>query len=265
MTVSDNLAFPLRNRHVPEPAIHARVQEVAEMLGLVPFLGHRAGNLASDARQKISMGRGLVRTDVSAILFDEPLTAIDPHLKISLRRQLKEIHTQRKLTLIYVTHDQMEALTFADKVAVMHGGEMVQVDTPQALFERPAHTFVGYFIGSPGMNFLPCALDGPFAVVEGNQIRLADDTLGRIGGIGGRLELGIRPEFLELVFEQPERGIQATVTRLEDLGNHRIATVAMGGHRLRVKINEEVEVQGDHGWLVFPPRWSLLYQDSRLV
>ncbi len=265
MTVFDNLAFPLRNRKVPEPAIQSRVHEVAEMLGLVPSLEHRAGSLASDARQKISLGRGLVRTDVAAILFDEPLTAIDPHLKISLRRQLKEVHEQRRLTLVYVTHDQTEALTFADKVAVMHGGEMVQVDTPQGLFERPSHTFVGYFIGSPGMNLLPCELDGRFAMVEGNRIRLAEDTIGRIDGAGGRLELGIRPEFLELVFERPDDGVPATVNHLEDLGNHRIATVAMGSHSLRVKINEEAEVRGDLGWLVFPPRWSLLYQDSRLV
>ena len=100
------------------------------------------------------MGRGLVRTDVSAILFDEPLTVIDPHLKNALRRKLEEIHKESRLTLIYVTHDQTEAMTFADRVAVMHEGEVVQMDTPQALFERPAHTFVGHFVGSPGMNFL---------------------------------------------------------------------------------------------------------------
>jgi glycerol transport system ATP-binding protein len=265
MTVYDNLAFPLRNRTEPEQAIRFRVREVAELLDLVPFLKHRAGNLASDARQRISMGRGLVRTDVSAILFDEPLTAIDPHLKISLRRQLKEIHGQRKLTLIYVTHDQMEALTFADKVVVMHEGEVVQVDTPQALFEAPAHTFVGYFIGSPGMNFLACELDGPFAVVEGRRIRLADDTLQRADSGGGELELGIRPEFLRLVFDRSADGIEATVSHVEDLGDHRIATVTMGRNTLRVRMKEEDEVRGERGWLEFPPEWCLLYRDCRLV
>ena len=265
MTVYDNLAFPLRNRKTPEPAIRARVREVAEMLDLAPYLKRRAGALASDARQKISLGRGLVRTDVSAILFDEPLTVIDPHLKTSLRRKLEEIHKESNLTLIYVTHDQTEAMTFADKVVVMHEGEVVQVDTPQALFEHPAHTFVGYFVGSPGMNFLACELDGRFAVVNGHRIRLADDTQERAGQAGGKLELGIRPEFLQLVFDRPENGMRAKITDVEDLGSSKIVTAAAGHNILRVKLAEEDEVRGELGWLVFPPERSLLYRDSRLV
>lgn len=265
MTVYDNLAFPLRNRNQGESAIRARVQEVAEMLGLTPLLKYRAGNLSSDARQKISMGRGLVRTDVAAILFDEPLTAIDPQLKISIRLQLKEIHEQRRLTLIYVTHDQTEALTFADRVVVMHEGEVVQVDTPQALFERPAHTFVGFFIGSPGMNFMPCDMDGPFAVCGESRIRLADDTLERFDGATGDLQLGIRPEFLRLVFDEPRDGIRAAVKDVEDLGSHKIVTVTMDDTTLRVKMSEREEVGAGNGWLVFPPERSLLYRDFRLV
>ena len=118
-------------------------------------LGHRAAGLTADAKQKISLGRGLVREDVSAVLFDEPLTVIDPHLKWQLRRKLKQIHHELKLTLIYVTHDQVEALTFADQVVVMTRGRAVQMGSASDLFERPRHTFVGHFIGSPGMNFLP--------------------------------------------------------------------------------------------------------------
>jgi glycerol transport system ATP-binding protein len=265
MTVFDNLAFPLRNRSEPESAVRPRVHEVADMLGLAPFLKRSAGGLSSDAKQKVSLGRGLVRTDVAAILFDEPLTAIDPHAKIPLRRQLREIHERRKLTLIYVTHDQTEALTFADKVAVMHEGEVVQVGTPQELFERPEHTFVGHFIGSPGMNFMSCELDGPFAVVGAHRIRLADDTLTSMHGAAGDFQLGIRPEFLRLVFDRPENGIRATVTHLEDLGSHCIATVAMGEHTLRVKIGEGDTVQTGKNWLVFPPERSLLFRSSRLV
>jgi glycerol transport system ATP-binding protein len=265
MTVYDNLAFPLRNRKMPEQAIRARVREVAEMLDLVPTLERRAGALTSDARQKISMGRGLVRTDVSAILFDEPLTVIDPHLKTSLRRKLEEIHKESKLTLIYVTHDQTEALTFADKVAVMHEGEVVQVDSPQALFEYPAHTFVGYFVGSPGMNLLTCGLDGRFAVVDGHRIRLADDTPEGADRAGGTFELGIRPEFLELVFEEPKIGMRAKITQVDDFGSSKIVTVAAGRNILRVKLAEEDEVRGESGWLVFPPERSLLYRNSRLL
>ncbi len=125
------------------------------MLEMSHQLDMRAAGLSADQKQKISLGRGLVRSDVAAVLFDEPLTVIDPHLKWQLRRKLKQIHHELKLTLIYVTHDQVEALTFADKVVVMSRGRVMQLGTPDALFEKPAHTFVGHFIGSPGMNFLP--------------------------------------------------------------------------------------------------------------
>ena len=130
MTVFDNLAFPLRNRQGGEAQIKARVEEVAEMLELTADLRRRAQGLAADAKQRISLGRGLVRSDVAAILFDEPLTVIDPHLKWQLRRKLKEIHERLHLTLVYVTHDQNEALTFADQVAVMYEGQIVQMGTP---------------------------------------------------------------------------------------------------------------------------------------
>jgi glycerol transport system ATP-binding protein len=149
MTVAQNLAFPLRNRKVPEAQIKARVGRVAEMLELSAQLDQRAAGLAADAKQKISLGRGLVREDVSAVLFDEPLTVIDPHLKWQLRRKLKQIHHELKLTLIYVTHDQVEALTFADQVVVMTRGRAVQIGSASELFERPAHSFVGHFIGAP--------------------------------------------------------------------------------------------------------------------
>ena len=139
------------------------------MLDLEPLMKRRAARLTADQKQKISLGRGLVREDVAAILFDEPLTVIDPHLKWLLRRKLKEVHTRFRHTLVYVTHDQNEALTFAEKVVVMYEGEVVQLGTPQELFERPAHRFVGYFIGSPGMNFLPCRLDGDGVRIEGTD------------------------------------------------------------------------------------------------
>lgn len=134
MSVFNNLAFPLRNRGVEENEVKKRVLEVAEILDLTPFLKKRAAGLAADAKQKISLGRGLVRSDVAAILFDEPLTVIDPHLKWHLRRKLKEVHEQLKLTLVYVTHDQVEALTFADQVLVMYEGELVQIGTPPGTF-----------------------------------------------------------------------------------------------------------------------------------
>src|SRR6056297_2062750 len=157
MTVAENLAFPLRNRGVAEREVAARVDEIGTMLELDDMMGRRAAGLTADQKQKISLGRGLVRADVSAILFDEPLTVIDPHLKWKLRSKLKELHARVNRTMIYVTHDQIEALTFADQVVVMQDGVIVQVGTPVELFERPRHTFVGHFIGSPGMNLLPAS------------------------------------------------------------------------------------------------------------
>ena len=173
MTVADNLAFPLRNRGVAEADVQKRVAEIADLLELTPDLRKRARGLTADAKQKISLGRGLVRSDVAAILFDEPLTVIDPQVKFQLRRKLREIHEEFALTLVYVTHDQNEALTLADKVAVMVEGQVVQLGTPQELFENPAHTFVGYFIGSPGMNLLDCSLHGGVAQIGGMSLPLA--------------------------------------------------------------------------------------------
>src|SRR5690554_5153128 len=136
MTVYDNLAFPLRNVGTPTNKIHERVTEVADVLDLTPLLKRKARNLTADEKQKVSMGRGLVRDDVSAILFDEPLTVIDPQLKWKLRRKLKEIHERFNITMIYVTHDQLEASTFADQIAVMYEGQVVQFGTPRELFEE---------------------------------------------------------------------------------------------------------------------------------
>src|SRR5229473_1944690 len=193
MTVGQNLAFPLRNRGVPKAEIDTRVAEIAKLLDLAPYLARKATRLTADAKQKISLGRGLVRPDVAAILFDEPLTVIDPELKWQLRSKLKALHRALDLTMIYVTHDQTEALTFADTVVVMHDGRVVQSGTPEELFVRPAHTFVGYFIGSPGMNVLP-------AKVAGRQARIAGHPLGLDRSYGdlpaaAKIEIGVRPEF----------------------------------------------------------------------
>ena len=172
MTVAENLAFPLKNRRLPKAAIERRVAEIAAMLDLTGVLNRRARGLTADAKQKISLGRGLVRSDVSAVLFDEPLTVIDPALKWELRSKLKAVHRALDLLMIYVTHDQIEALTFADKVVVMNEGKAVQIGTPDDLFERPEHTFVGYFIGSPGMNLMPAKVSGSRAFVDGAELQL---------------------------------------------------------------------------------------------
>ena len=193
MSVYDNLAFPLRNRGVAEAQVDKRVRIIAEMTDLTGMLKQRASGLTADGKQKISLGRGLVREDVNVIMFDEPLTVIDPHLKWLLRSKLKELHQRLGTTMIYVTHDQTEALTFADQVVVMKDGEVVQIGTPVELFEKPRHTFVGHFIGSPGMNIMPCSVKSGEVAVGGTAISV--DNAGALRGKSGAFELGVRPEF----------------------------------------------------------------------
>ena len=240
MTVRENLAFPLRNRRVPEPQITARVAEIAALLDLTADLDYKAKGLTADSKQKISLGRGLVRPDVAAILFDEPLTVIDPHLKWELRSKLKEIHRKLDVTMIYVTHDQTEALTFADKVVVMSDGEVVQTGTPEELFERPAHTFVGHFIGSPGMNILPCTVSGTNAVVDRHTIALG---AAYAPPAGARIELGIRPDFVHLA--PHGTGLPVTIERIDDLGRHRIARVLLDGRKMAVTVPDSLSIGGD--------------------
>jgi glycerol transport system ATP-binding protein len=254
MTVAENLAFPLKNRHLARPLIERRVAEVADMLDLTADLGRRARGLAADAKQKISLGRGLVRTDVTAMLFDEPLTVIDPTLKWTLRSKLKAVHRARDLLMIYVTHDQTEALTFADKVVVMNEGKAVQIGTPAELFERPEHTFVGYFIGSPGMNLLPAKVSGSRASVEGNEIQLsaAYPALPK----DGRIQLGVRPDYAMM---SAANGIPVTVRRIADLGRKRLAHVSLGDYPMVATVPPEMSSVGERSNVVFDPAHTHIY------
>ena len=244
MTVAQNLAFPLRNRGVPAAKIAQRVGKIAEMLELSGQLGVRAAGLAADAKQKISLGRGLVREDVSAVLFDEPLTVIDPHLKWQLRRKLKQIHHELKLTLVYVTHDQVEALTFADQVVVMTRGRAVQVGSASDLFERPQHTFVGHFIGSPGMNFLPASL--------------------LPGAPAGAKLLGVRPEYVALAAPQAAGALPATVKQVQDIGTYWLLTATLAdGSLVRARLSPEQAIPqpGASVWLALFGAHTCFYND----
>jgi glycerol transport system ATP-binding protein len=261
MTVRENLAFPLKNRRVPRDQVATRVAEIARLLDLTRVLDRKASNLTADMKQKISLGRGLVRPDVAAILFDEPLTVIDPHLKWQLRSTLKDLHRALDITMIYVTHDQTEALTFADKVVVMHDGSVVQAGTPEELFERPAHTFVGHFIGSPGMNVLPCTVEGATAYVGGQPIAL--ERAYRALQSSQQIELGIRPEFLRL--EPRGMGLPVALRRIDDIGRARIARVDMAGRVLAASVPESFSPDGDQAALVFDPRHVHIYADGHLV
>ena len=272
MTVFDNLAFPLRNRGMAAADVRKRVEHIAGMLELDRVLGRRATGLTPDIKQIISLGRGLVRDDVAAILFDEPLTVIDPHKKWKLRRKLREIHRAFRHTLIYVTHDQTEALTFADEVVVMHEGRVLQQGTPADLFENPAHTHVGYFIGSPGMNFLPCQVEDGVALVGAHRVPLPEALARAVAARAraGALVLGIRPEHLRVVADgdggdgDSDGTALVAVERVDDLGRHRLVTGAIGAHRVKIETGAGADL-GDACLVRLPRAHIRLYADDHLI
>jgi glycerol transport system ATP-binding protein len=267
MTVFDNLAFPLRNMKIPEDKVNSRVIEIAEVLELSELLKNKAKNLTADEKQKVSMGRGLVRSDVSAILFDEPLTVIDPHLKWKLRRKLKQIHEQFNITMVYVTHDQLEASTFADKIAVMYGGQIVQFGTPRELFEKPNHAFVGYFIGSPGMNLIEVqrAANGG---VEFNQTTVPLNTelqalLNKTNS--SNIKIGIRPEFVHVWDSKVDGAYECDLKHADDLGTYQIITLDLDGVSLKVRVNEDRIIPNGKVYISFPEQWLKVYVDEYLL
>ena len=255
MSVRDNLAFPLRNRGASAEYIGRRVQDIAKLIGLEDELNRKARGLTADVKQKISLGRGLVREDVNAILFDEPLTVIDPQMKWELRTQLKSLHNELGHTMIYVTHDQTEALSFADKVVVMSDGQVVQIGTPEELFEAPAHTFVGFFIGSPGMNLLE-------AQVEGAKARIGETEIALPRGYDaptGKVQLGIRPEYTKLA---ASGGLPVKIQRVEDVGRHKIVRTEYFGNIINVIADEGAEIGTDMTQVVFDPAKVNVYVDD---
>ena len=266
MSVAQNLAFPLRNRKVPEVEIRQRVGVIAEMLEMSGQLNQRAANLSADAKQKISLGRGLVRADVAAVLFDEPLTVIDPHLKWQLRRKLKQIHQELKLTLIYVTHDQVEALTFAEQVVVMSRGRVMQVGAPDALFEHPRHAFVGHFIGSPGMNFLPVQCRDGALWVGARRMPVAPALQAQLAD-GAPLQLGVRPEYLRLALPDAAGAVPAQVQRVQDVGTHLMLTAGIDGHTLKARfaIGTPLPAVGQGVWLQLVGPHTCYYRNEELL
>ena len=263
MSVFDNLAFPLRNRGVVESEIKARVLEVANMLDLEEGIHRRASGLSVDGKQKISLGRGVVREDVNVMMFDEPLTVIDQNLKWVLRSKLKELHQNIRTTMIYVTHDQTEALTFAEKVLVMYEGNVVQSGTPVELFEKPMHTFVGYFIGSPGMNILPCTVNGADIEFDGCKVTCENQAMStpRSAGEPARTEIGIRPEFVRF----SDQGIPVGIQRVDDIGRHQLVRVVHNQHEIKLICPEDQPIPSDSAKIEFDANRTYLYQDGWLA
>jgi multiple sugar transport system ATP-binding protein len=203
MTVADNLAFGLKLRHTPKAEIKRRVGEAAEMLGLEPYLARKPAALSGGQRQRVAMGRAIVR-EPAAFLMDEPLSNLDAKLRVSMRGALNQLHERLGTTTVYVTHDQVEAMTLGDRVCVLRDGQLQQVDTPQTLFDNPVNLFVAGFIGSPAMNFATADLvreDGPAVTFAGFRLPVPASVISGLPGLdeylGRKVILGIRPSDFE--------------------------------------------------------------------
>ncbi|MDZ7697784.1 MAG: ABC transporter ATP-binding protein [Deltaproteobacteria bacterium] len=266
MTVYKNLSFPLRNAGVKKSEIKRKVQEVAEILDLTHVLPMSAGKISQAEKQKVSLGRGIIRDDNVAILFDEPLTVIDPKEKYILQRKIREVQKNIKLTAIYVTHDQHEALTFADQVTVIKDGRMIQTGNPAQLHTDPQSPFIGYFIGSPGMNLLTCTLEedvldfGEFQWPLSPAIRQALQT------DDPEFQFGIRPEFVALSHEKKAGTVPFEATMVDNIGSYQVVTLSTNGIQIKGRAPEDMRIDvGNRLWVGFPEESVRIFQNDKRV
>ncbi|MCC8998701.1 MAG: ABC transporter ATP-binding protein, partial [Candidatus Contendobacter sp.] len=230
MTVRGNLEFPLKMRNRPRPEIARQVAWAAELLSLGALLDRFPKQLSGGQRQRVAMGRALVR-EPAAFLMDEPLSNLDSRLRVQIRSELSELLDRLGATTLYVTHDQSEAMTLGDRVAVMNQGRLQQVAPPQALYERPANTFVAGFIGNPPMNLFPVRVT---SAGDGGQLRLGEQTMPLPAPMADRqwdglLTAGLRPEHLRLASEETQNGLHATVSVTEYLGHETLLYARISG------------------------------------
>jgi glycerol transport system ATP-binding protein len=266
MTVYANLSFPLENAGVSKEKIDRRVRDIAEILELSHLLKESAGRVSQAEKQKVSLGRGIVREDTVAILLDEPLTVIDPKEKYILRRKLREVQRALRITMIYVTHDQHEALTFADHVTVLKDGRVVQSGTPEELHADPQSPFIGYFIGSPGMNLLRCTMRGEeldfgeFRHVVGGRLKEAVSKAKR------EVTYGIRPEFVEASAAERSGWPSLQVEVVEHMGSYKILTLRSNGMRIKSRVSAGMNVrEGNRVWINFPEDKAKIFVDDARV
>lgn len=225
MTVADNMSYSLRLRKTDKPTIADKVRDAAGKLGLDPLLARKPKALSGGQRQRVAMGRAIVRQP-KAFLFDEPLSNLDARLREQMRAEIRKLHQQLGATSIYVTHDQVEAMTLADRIVAMHGGHIQQVGTPLELYDHPANLFVAGFIGSPGMNFLDAEIDSEgLQLGNGTRIDLA------ISMPSQKVTLGIRPEHVTLA---PESKLRAGVELIEPTGHGIILHLSLEGKNFQV-------------------------------
>ncbi|MCL4699122.1 MAG: sn-glycerol-3-phosphate ABC transporter ATP-binding protein UgpC, partial [Burkholderiaceae bacterium] len=224
MTVRDNMAFSLTLAKTPKATVEERVGQAAGILGLTPLLDRFPRQLSGGQRQRVAMGRAIVRKP-QVFLFDEPLSNLDAKLRVQMRTEIKELHQRLKTTSVYVTHDQIEAMTMADQIVVMHDGIVEQTGGPIELYDRPANRFVAGFIGSPAMNFIEGRLDaGVVSVADGAKV----GTPGHTNGATRDVVYGIRPEHLDLCPAGEPGGFDGEVIVVEPTGSETQVFVRLG-------------------------------------
>ena len=239
MTVERNMSFGLRINGTPAPEIEKRVKRAAEILHLEPLLGRKPSQLSGGQRQRVAIGRALVR-EAGVFLFDEPLSNLDAKLRAELRREIKQLHKNLGSTMIYVTHDQVEAMTLATRIAVMKEGRIQQIGAPGEVYSKPANRFVAGFLGSPGMNFI----EGKLATVDGRTFFEGQGMRVDVNGYafsapaeaGKPTTLGVRPEHITV---RPGAAFQAAVSLVEPMGNHQVLWLNQEGAQLAVMLPED--------------------------
>ena len=243
MTAYQNMAFALTLRKLPKSEVDQRVREAADILGIEPLLIKRPRQMSGGERQRVALGRALVRKP-EVFLFDEPLSNLDAKLRVHMRREIARLHKQLGTTMIYVTHDQVEAMTLGDRIVVLHQGEMQQADTPTALYQRPRNTFVAGFIGTPPMNLIEGELMGDGSRFRsgsvGFELELGSSWAGAPHPTGRRVILGVRPEDLRVVLpgQSLDRRsvISARVEMVELLGGEALVHLSSGGTELTARL-----------------------------
>ncbi len=247
MTVQDNMGFGLKLRGMPKADIKARVDEAARILDIVPLLARKPKALSGGQRQRVAMGRAIVRQP-KVFLFDEPLSNLDAKLRVQMRTEIKKVHQTVRTTTVYVTHDQIEAMTLADRVVVMNGGVIEQVGPPQELYHRPLTRFVAGFIGSPGMNFLPVRLaDGAVHLGDGQVLPIPPGRLDRYAPHRDRdMVLGLRPEHLTDMGRPGAAPVTARVDVVEPMGMETLVHFFVAGTPVVARVSPDTPAQPGH-------------------
>ena len=267
MTARDNITFPLTIRKTPRSEVDSRLQEVTKLLKITHLLDRKPGELSGGEQQRVALGRAIIRKP-DVFLMDEPLSNLDASLRAEMRTELKRLQKELQTTLVYVTHDQTEAMSMADRIAVIKDGGLLQLGTPDEIYNNPATAWIGSFIGNPPMNLIDCTVsdDGKLILAGGAcTLDIPNSLSSKTGKLrkGSRLKLGVRPEDIEIQEQPSDLSCQAEVYLLESLGDSVLVDFKLGEVIVKVKTKAGYEVKiGKNGYLKFNETKIILF-DSK--